>query len=127
MTDDPDWENYAKQLNQEFGTRYTAEQIGNPDWCLKEMGRYGYSCAITLQTPETILSMWAANKLDPSEPERKRYLENAAANGGFYTYQLLGRQYTRRGNHPSPICMTLQQAAAVALYNILRLRPESNA
>jgi hypothetical protein len=118
-----DWTAFVEGLNAEFGVSYTAEQIADPDWCFKEIGRLGYSCQITLITPEIIRQRWETHKIDPSDKERREYLEEIERNGGFYTYQLQGHQYKERGSHQSPMSLNLQDSAAVALYNVLKVRP----
>jgi hypothetical protein len=97
-----------------MGSDYTPEQLSDPAWCARELARLGYSVSFSFITYE-----YAVHKMGGGEPFNK-----AAFDGVPITYQLWGPLYDERGAHSSPLCDTLEDAAAIALYNVVRLTPK---
>jgi hypothetical protein len=102
------WRALSQEFRQ-FGITYQPAKLADPDWCVKELARLGYSISVTYVTRAWAFSQFGR---DPDYP-----------NGidGMYTYQLWGPRYQNRGAHPCPLVDTIDGATAVALFNVCRL------
>jgi hypothetical protein len=105
---DTRWFNLANEF-QEMGVDYQPTDLADPDWCIKELARLGYSISVTYVT-----RAWARQRFN-REPDYPPGVE------GMYTYQLWGPRYPDRGVHSSPLMLNLSEAPAIALFNIRRL------
>lgn len=104
-----DWTALADEIFEASGTRYDPADLQSPDWCARELARMGYSINFLFTTLEYATHVHGR---PPAMPE--------AFAGVPVTYQLWGPLYPERGAHPSPLCPSLQVAAATALYNMRR-------
>lgn len=110
-----------------FGKRYTRAQLGNPDWVIKEIGRLGYSIYLRHETAERYLEqVKEIGKVDLDSPFVQRNYDQFKADGGLYTYRLLGGVLypTDDDGHASPFCESLQEIVLVALYSIVKQEAE---
>ena len=103
---DTRWTELSKEFEQ-IGVNYQPTELANPDWCIKELARLGYSISVTYVT-----RAWARKRFN-REPDYPNGME------GMYTYQLWGPRYPERGAHP--LMDSLDNAVAVALFNIRQL------
>lgn len=118
---EPDWPALCDEL-REFGYDFTPEQVADPDWCIKELGRMGYSISVTFMTPDEYLDMVSQiGAVNVNSTFVRDNLNTISQLGGVYSYQLKGGRYATRGAHSSPLVPRLDVCASAALYNICRL------
>lgn len=98
------------------------EELSNPDWCARKLASMGYSLQITTETKESYLAkVIAIGKLSLDNPIVLETVANLEKEGCFFTYQLFGLPlYPTRGAHNTFFCVTMSQAAALALFNTVR-------
>ncbi len=117
---------HADELSAEFCQKldvgYSADDLLSVDFSAKELSKLGYSLSILFITPDEYMMRRQefGYGVDPDT------YEGLKAEGGVWSYQLKGRQYTTRGAHASPLLPRAWLAAAVALFNIIRINQEDS-
>jgi hypothetical protein len=101
-----DWQKMAKNM-QDFGCRYTPEQLSNPEFCITELAERGYSIGFTVLTQKHLEKTFGRRIADPDAFRRPAI-----------TTQMKGPLYEEWGAHPTWMNDTLAQAAADALYQV---------
>jgi hypothetical protein len=119
------WDIAAGELT-DMGLVCTADQLQDPEWCYRELGKMGYSLRITYETDEHYLAkVRAIGKMSLDHPVvQQTVAQIKEAGGGYFTYQLEGREYQTRGTHNTFMLESLPQCAAIALTNMVRLNKE---
>lgn len=112
----PDWERFAREVEEETGHVFHPESLSDPAFCFAKLAEMGYSLSVTFATRESID---AARKRNGVPPLTGKEAEIVAR--GMFSYQLFGGPVEKRGDHGCPMVPTLAQAAATALYNVCRL------
>jgi hypothetical protein len=100
------WQKMAKNM-KDFGCRYTPKQLSNPEFCITELAKRGYSIGFSVLRLEHLEEMIG-----------RRVARPEAFTPPAIITQMKGPLYEQWGPHPTWINLTLAAAAANALYQV---------